>query len=140
MKLHLLLLLLVLFATPVWCQDEEAAADDGAAAGEGEEGGDEEGGEYSAPAPIADEDLADNDSLMKLLRSGEEEVMEIIYVIGITDSKQTGAKQKEWAEEMQNDLKMFNFEDVTEEDEEAEGDEAAEGDAAAEGDEAAARR
>ena len=107
MKLHLLLLLFVLLASPVYCQ-EEAPADDAAAEGE-EAAAEEEGGEYSAPAPIAEEDLANTESLMKLLRSGEEEVMEIIYVVGITDSSQTGAKQKEWAEEMQNDLKMFNF-------------------------------
>ena len=105
MKLSLLLLAILLVFT--WA-DEDAAAG----------GGDDE--EYSAPQPIEEDNLKNTKSLLKLLRSGKtKEELEVIYVVGIKDSKQNDAKRKEETQQMEYDLATLKFEDVKKAEEES---------------------
>ena len=71
--------------------------------------------EYSCMKKIDEGDVDTTTKLMKLLRDGSEENMDLMYIIAIYDSTDKGIPTSDWAHTMNMRLKCFEWQDVNDE-------------------------
>jgi hypothetical protein len=70
--------------------------------------------EYKAFKELEEADVDDGDKLLEMLRSGTDEDLKKLYLIGIIDSSVKGSPGKEWTEGLKDGFKKLNFEDSEE--------------------------
>ncbi len=73
---------------------------------------DEQKHEYAFATEMKDEDVGSTDKLIRLLRDGDQELMDVTYVIGIWDSTNKEIPQKDWSKTMLKKMECFKWADV----------------------------